>query len=48
MSQDKTILRQIRRTVRDTPAIALIVGALLGPPPGLDPPPNVEGIEAEE
>ncbi len=29
---------QIREVIRTAPAIALIAGAILGPPPGLDPP----------
>jgi hypothetical protein len=30
-------LAQIREVIRTAPAIALIAGAILGPPPGLDP-----------
>ena len=32
---------QIRKMIRSAPAIALIAGAILGPPPGLDPPLDV-------
>ncbi len=34
-------LLQIRKMIRSAPAIALIAGAILGPPPGLDPPLDV-------
>ena len=33
-----TSLDVIRAMLRGHPAAALIVGAILGPPPGLDPP----------
>ncbi|MGB2983132.1 MAG: hypothetical protein WBC63_04640 [Candidatus Bipolaricaulia bacterium] len=37
----KPSLAQIREVIRSAPAIALIAGAILGPPPGLDPPLDV-------
>ena len=40
-------LAQIRQTIRKAPAVALIAGALLGRPPGLDPPPVVRSDEDE-
>ena len=39
--RETSALVQIRRMIRDAPAIALIAGAVLGPPPGLDPPVDV-------
>jgi len=34
-------LVQIRKMIQMAPTIALIAGAILGPPPGLDPPLDV-------
>jgi len=39
-------LQRIRHLIRTDPAAALVAGLVLGPPPGLDPPP--EPTVAEE
>ncbi|MFC2077229.1 hypothetical protein ACFLTM_00275 [Candidatus Bipolaricaulota bacterium] len=38
---------EIREMIRKAPAVALIAGAILGSPPGLDPPPVIRSDEDE-
>lgn len=40
-------LEKVRETIRQDPAVALIAGAILGPPPGLDPPLAVRRLPDE-
>ena len=45
VSRGASLLVKIRETIRQDSVVALIAGAILGPPPGLDPPLAVRPTE---